>query len=245
MIIDFPVFVINVAFFIEVMTPELYLNNPQGQSPLQKYIEMVTHKSGRSSNSDNTVSTVNISPVTSATRERFSTAPTTPSIIIPDRVDKPVETSASKSRLSKHSSASSRLESIASSPTDNGYQYESSTGQTGPNSRKQSKDIIGEIFTKEKNHYKGPKVVLCGEIALHEKMCLLYPMLHTEVVDVVIDYEKQVFGKESLDPDEMPILEKRCRRKLDELTARKAKIMYSHSQESLGSASQKSTSSRP
>eukprot|EP00835_Amoeboradix_gromovi_P006343 NODE_729_length_4743_cov_0.421619.p4 type:complete len:210 gc:universal NODE_729_length_4743_cov_0.421619:1351-1980(+) len=189
-------------------------------------------QSGRSSNSEHTVSTVILSPVTnSPSRDRYSTAPALINldrldlnIIDDDRSEYP-DTESTKSRKSKNTSTSSirRLESIESSPMEGeerGYNSVSS-------SRKPStKDIVGEIFSKDKIQFKSPKVILCGEALLHEKMASLYPMLHSDVVDIVIDYEKQVFGKESLDLEEMPILEKRCRRKLDELTARKAKIIY-------------------
>ena len=249
------------------MTPELYLNNPQGQTPLQKYIEMVNHKSSRSSNSENTISTVIISPGdrnSSSTRDRFSSAPS-PSrelrrVSTSDKNDKQVPFPSTResrrasssgndnpelpsSKLSKHGSANSRLES----PIEVGPQYDTSSFSS---SRKHSKDIVGELFTKDKAYFKTQKLILSGEIVLHEKMTVLYPMLHFDVVDVVIDYEKQVFGKESLDLDEIPILEKRCRRKLDELTARKAKIMYTaQSQDSISISntinSKKSLSSKP
>ena len=208
------------------MKPELYVQNPQLETQLQKYIAM-SNKSGRSS--ENTVSTVGISPQ----RDRYSTAPNALSPGLLESPDK-IDSASARSRLSKQSSASSRLES-GMSPNENIYQYESrkqSKDHTSDNSlasRRHSKDIVGELFIEKKQIRR---VILCGEMVLHDRMANLYPMLHSDVVDVVIDYEKQVFGKDSLDPDELPVLEKRCKRKLDELTARKAKIMFTNDERS-------------
>eukprot|EP00834_Sanchytrium_tribonematis_P001849 NODE_48_length_31852_cov_1.054168.p16 type:complete len:239 gc:universal NODE_48_length_31852_cov_1.054168:16987-16271(-) len=234
----FHVYYIYLAFFLEVMKPELYLNNPQAKTPLQKYIEIVDIKSTRSSNSEHTnSSTVVISPAPIQTQMlSHSEALVSPKmetlspLISPEKSDK-IDSASTRSRLSKHSSASSRLES--------GYVAESAY----INSRKPSKDIVSEIFVKDRNLTK-QKILISGESGIHEKIVGLYPLIHSDVVDIVIDYEKQIFGKDIIDIDEIPILEKRCKRKLDELTARKAKLLYTNnSQESL--ASQKSSSSRP
>lgn len=74
---------------------------------------------------------------------------------------------------------------------------------------------MSDIFSREK---QSNKIIISEENALVEKLTQSYPLLTLQHIDVVVEYEK-------MSPTDD--LESQCRRKLDELTARKAKILFS------------------